>query len=47
MDIFNTKRDWYLKNTTTEVRNKPLERKPKQANKQSNDNNNNRRTQNS
>ena len=46
VDIFDTKRDWYLNNTTTEFRNNSKERKPKQESKQNNYNNNNRRTQN-
>ena len=47
VDIFNSKRDWYYNNITTEFRNNFAERKPKEANKKSNDNNANRRTQNS
>lgn len=47
VDIFNSKRDWYYNNITTEFRNNFAERKPKKANKKSNDNNANRRTQNS
>ena len=47
VDIFNSKRDWYHNNITTEFRNNFAERKPKEANKKSNDNNVNRRTQNS
>lgn len=38
VDIFNSKRDWYHNNNFAE-------RKPKEANKKSNDNNVNRRTQ--
>ena len=47
IDIFDTKREWYLNNTTTEFRNNSEERKPEQKSKQNNNNNNNRRTQNS
>ena len=45
-DFFDTKRDWYLNNATTELRNNSEKRKPKQEGKQNNDNNNNRRAQN-
>ena len=47
IDIFDTKREWYLNNTTIEFRNNSEERKPEQKSKQNNNNNNNRRTQNS
>ena len=46
VDILDTKRGWYLNNTTTEFRNIPVERKPKQERKQSDNNNSNSRTQN-
>ena len=46
VDILDTKRGWYLNKTTTEFRNIPVERKPKQERKQSNNNNSNSRTQN-
>ena len=44
VNIFDKKRDWYLKKTTTELRNNSEERKPKQESKQNN--NISRRTQN-
>ena len=47
IDIFDTKREWYLNNTTTEFRNNSEERKPEQKSKQNNNNNTSRRTQNS
>ena len=46
VNIFDTKREWYLNNNTTELRNNSEERKPKQESKQNKNNNNNRRTQN-
>ena len=46
VDIFDTKRDWYLNNTTTEFCNNSEKTKPKQEGKQNNDDNNNRRPQN-
>ena len=46
VDIFGTKRDWYLNNIPTEFRNNSEKIKPKQERKQNNDDNNNRRTQN-
>ena len=46
VDIFDTKRDWFLNKTTTKFRNNSEEVKPKQESKQNNDNNNNRKTQN-
>ena len=45
VNIFDTKREWYLNNTTTEFCNTSTERKPEQESKQNN-NKNNRRTQN-
>ena len=45
VDIFDTKRDSYLNNTTTEFHSNSEKRKPKQEGKQNNDNKNNRRTQ--
>ena len=44
--IFDTKRDLYLNNTTTEFRNNSEKIKPKQEGKQNNNNNNNRGAQN-
>ena len=46
VDVFNTKRDCYLNNTTTEFRNNSEKIKPKQEGKQNNNDNNNRRPQN-
>ena len=45
VDIFDTKKDSYLNNTTTEFHSNSEKRKPKQEDKQNNDNNNNRRIQ--
>ena len=46
VDIFDTKRDWFLNKTTTKFCNNSEEVKPKKESKQNNDNNNNRKTQN-
>ena len=46
VDIFDTKKDWYLHNTTIEFRNNSEKIKPKREGKQNNNDNNNRRPQN-